>query len=314
MNNLPLEAILNMRDLGTAAPSHVMGSHLYRCGCVSKASKNDVALLRDELGVGCFIDLRSQPELEEDEGLNSEVYEGFGRSVYDPKSNVWAVDDSESVHGKMRYFISVMSESVVMRGIFFRLRKRDKAQVLLWKALSGLSPHAEHKMKTIFVDYVNAGGLILLNELVIEHNPHMLVEVLKIAAQEAAPVAYYCTAGKDRTGLISMLLLAVLGATDEDIVADYVLSDGAYRALDDKKAMVASLKQADLDPDVFLTAQPHVILHTLAYVRAKFGSVEAFLDSYGFEAAWRRRLREKAGAGGGAGRGDSGGNEAAREA
>ena len=49
--------------------------------------------------------------------------------------------------------------------------------------------------------------------------------------------------GKDRTGLVTMLALSVLGASDEDIVADYVLSDSAYKDINDKKAMVASLKQ-----------------------------------------------------------------------
>ena len=49
--------------------------------------------------------------------------------------------------------------------------------------------------------------------------------------------------GKDRTGLVTMLALSVLGASDEEIVADYVLSDSAYKDINDKKAMVASLKQ-----------------------------------------------------------------------
>jgi hypothetical protein len=40
-----------------------------------------------------------------------------------------------------------------------------------------------------------------------------------------------------------MLTLSVLGATDDEIVADYVLSDAAYKDINDKKAMVLSLKQ-----------------------------------------------------------------------
>ena len=40
-----------------------------------------------------------------------------------------------------------------------------------------------------------------------------------------------------------MLTLSVLGATDEEIVTDYVLSDSAYKDINDKKAMVAALKQ-----------------------------------------------------------------------
>ena len=54
--------------------------------------------------------------------------------------------------------------------------------------------------------------------------------------------------GKDRTGLITMLVLSVLGASDEQIVADYVLSDSAYKDINDKKAMVASLKQVLAEP------------------------------------------------------------------
>lgn len=38
-------------------------------------------------------------------------------------------------------------------------------------------------------------------------------------------------------------MLSILGASDEEIVADYVLSDDSYKVLNNKKAMVASLKQ-----------------------------------------------------------------------
>ena len=44
-----------------------------------------------------------------------------------------------------------------------------------------------------------------------------------------------------------MLLLSVLGVSDEEIIADYVLSDNAYKEIGDKKAMVASLKQVRYD-------------------------------------------------------------------
>jgi protein tyrosine/serine phosphatase len=60
--------------------------------------------------------------------------------------------------------------------------------------------------------------------------------------------------GKDRTGIISMLVLSVLGCSDEEIIADYVLSDSAYKDINDKKAMVASLQQVE-----YKTAHPHAI-------------------------------------------------------
>ena len=46
-------------------------------------------------------------------------------------------------------------------------------------------------------------------------------------ALAAAPggVAFHCAAGRDRTGLVSLLLLSLAGATPEEIAADYALSE-----------------------------------------------------------------------------------------
>ncbi len=45
-----------------------------------------------------------------------------------------------------------------------------------------------------------------------------------IAAAESAPVVIHCAAGKDRTGLIAALVLALVGVGEEDIIADYALT------------------------------------------------------------------------------------------
>lgn len=38
------------------------------------------------------------------------------------------------------------------------------------------------------------------------------------------PAVYFCMAGKDRTGVFSAVVLGLLGVSDDDIVADYVLT------------------------------------------------------------------------------------------
>lgn len=52
--------------------------------------------------------------------------------------------------------------------------------------------------------------------------------------------------GKDRTGLVMALTLAVLGVPDSAIVDDYAESDAAYKDLDDRDAMVGALAQASI--------------------------------------------------------------------
>ena len=47
---------------------------------------------------------------------------------------------------------------------------------------------------------------------------------LEILANRDGAVLYHCTSGKDRTGMISAVLLGMLGVSREDIVADYMQS------------------------------------------------------------------------------------------
>ena len=35
--------------------------------------------------------------------------------------------------------------------------------------------------------------------------------------------------------------------------------------------------------------------HTIQYIRSKYGSINEFLDTYGFDNQWREKLKVKAG-------------------
>lgn len=65
-----------------------------------------------------------------------------------------------------------------------------------------------------------------------------LRRILELAADQAnTPLVFHCAAGKDRTGLVAAVLLALLGVGEEDIVADYALSGLATeRLLADRRA------------------------------------------------------------------------------
>jgi protein-tyrosine phosphatase len=54
---------------------------------------------------------------------------------------------------------------------------------------------------------------------------HRFTAVLElIAAADHQPVVFHCAAGKDRTGLVAMLILGLLGVDPEIIAADYALT------------------------------------------------------------------------------------------
>jgi protein-tyrosine phosphatase len=55
-----------------------------------------------------------------------------------------------------------------------------------------------------------------------------IVHALNILADPASyPAVYHCMAGKDRTGILSAIVLGLVGVSDEDILADYALSGAA---------------------------------------------------------------------------------------
>ena len=88
-----------------------------------------------------------------------------------------------------------------------------------------------------------------------------------------------------------MLVLSVLGASDSQILADYIHSDSAYADINSDDAMVMSMSQRDIDPSVFLRAPPTVIVDTLQYIRSKYGGVNRYLNKNGFTDVWRNKLR-----------------------
>ena len=71
----------------------------------------------------------------------------------------------------------------------------------------------------------------------LDHFPQRTAAVITaIARAEPGGVAVHCGIGRDRTGLIAILLLALVGVASDDISADYELSEPRVQALLDRLA------------------------------------------------------------------------------
>ena len=187
----------------------------------------------------------------------------------------------------------LMNEFKYVRGTLSKLRKRDIARVLLRNPTAIVSKRARDRVKDVFLDEINDGGLPLLNEFLLRFGHPGVKYVLELCAdEERHPVAFYCTAGKDRTGIIAAIILSVLGVPDEAIVEDYSLSANVYAEMNDHKAMVGALSQRNLDPKTFLGAPPDVMRVTLEAIRENYGDVEGYLDFIGFGPEKRAQLKK----------------------
>lgn len=71
-----------------------------------------------------------------------------------------------------------------------------------------------------------AGGLRTLYVAILDIAAPRLVEIVDLVAEAPGPVLVHCAAGKDRTGIVTALLLRLAGVGPEEIIADY-LATGA---------------------------------------------------------------------------------------
>ncbi|WP_375335306.1 tyrosine-protein phosphatase [Micromonospora sp. CP22] len=107
-----------------------------------------------------------------------------------------------------------------------------------------------------------------------------LAEAIGLIADEAnAPVVVHCVAGKDRTGIVCGLTLAVLGVDDGEIAADYALSTEASKRY--SAWVAATFPDATDLPSPFLSSPSEAMLLFLAEIRAGHGSVDNYLRGAG---------------------------------
>jgi protein-tyrosine phosphatase len=104
-------------------------------------------------------------------------------------------------------------------------------------------------------------------------------------AEGKVPLAFNCSAGKDRTGVGAALVLSLLGVPRETVVADYALSDDlvSYMAKIDEEgdskgpyAALARLPREVVAP--LLASDPAYIEAALKAMETKHGSVDAFIE------------------------------------
>jgi protein-tyrosine phosphatase len=70
----------------------------------------------------------------------------------------------------------------------------------------------------------NLASPLYFPAMLAEHPQPVLAAVREIANAAPGCVAIHCASGKDRTGLLSLVLLTFAGATPDEIIADYLLS------------------------------------------------------------------------------------------
>ena len=118
--------------------------------------------------------------------------------------------------------------------------------------------------------------------LLAEYAKPKIAQVLTTLAASEGPAVYHCAAGKDRTGVISAVVLGILGVPDDIIVADYAATkenlDAIIERLMATKGYEAML--ANLPPDT-LHAEGETMVAFLERIRIEYGGMRAYAQAAG---------------------------------
>lgn len=87
----------------------------------------------------------------------------------------------------------------------------------------------------------------------------------------SAPLVFHCSAGKDRTGMAAALILFALGASEESVMADYMLSK--FNIADKYKLFVEKYPRTE----PIFTVKRSYLMSGIEKMKQEYGSVMNFL-------------------------------------
>ena len=118
--------------------------------------------------------------------------------------------------------------------------------------------------------------------LLAEFAKERVAAALDTLAATDAPAVYHCAAGKDRTGVLSAVILGILEVPDETIVADYVLTAESLEAIQKRLLQSEGYQSilATLPPDT-MHAEAETMIQLLEQIRAKYGSMRGYAQAAG---------------------------------
>lgn len=123
----------------------------------------------------------------------------------------------------------------------------------------------------------------------VRHNTRSFRTLFGHLLEDRAPLVIHCTAGKDRTGFASALILHALGVADDVIAEDYLLTNQFYR----RDATAAT----DLPDDVrnaIGSVEASYLAAAFEAVGKEYGDLETYLrDGLKLGAAERTALKER---------------------
>lgn len=256
---------------------------LYRGARPDEATRADRQELVDKYNIRAIVDLRTKTEhIEQAQKRDAKIK----ASAAVPQSNDHVAEPLK-IPGLTYHEIN-FNGSAFSRMLISKLSWREFFKLVALmaagyrkEAIRILAPHMED---------LGLVGLAIESVDVCTAEVKQVFDVL--AKDESWPVLVHCTQGKDRTGLVVMLLLFLLEVDTAAIEEDYMRSGPELEA--EKAERIREISSIGLT-EQFAECAPDTVAKVRAHLEERYGGVEAYLVAAGVGraqvAAIKGRLR-----------------------
>lgn len=246
-----LEGACNARDLGgiVCKTGTVQSGRLFRSGELSRLTKNDAEQLQ-KLGLRRVVDLRTSKEMENAPDVVIDNVEYVNVSII--RATTFGITYEKSTGEEI---------AKLLQAGFERMKARDES-------------HNQH-MNLLYRKFVQD-----------DYSRKGYGEFLRLLAQKPTTGAtlWHCSAGKDRVGTCTALLLFCLGASKEQIFEDYMLTN--QQSAESRASILNKVKpfvsQENLQiVEEMLSVKESYLQDFFSQIALQFGTVENFLRDCG---------------------------------
>lgn len=117
------------------------------------------------------------------------------------------------------------------------------------------------------------------------NNYEAIRDILSIIAYSDDSVVFHCQEGKDRTGIITMIIYGILNVDKIDIIADYEISS----------AYLGYVSEYDIKEEysVFRITSPYNMKEAYNYIIEEYGSFDSYIDKLKLDKKLLEKLKYK---------------------
>ncbi|KAK0652233.1 tyrosine/serine protein phosphatase [Cercophora newfieldiana] len=284
-NETTFDSILNFRDIGRTINEYsgqrlIRDGLLYRSARPDDATPRDRMMLKDVYGIKTVVDLRTKTEHMNAAKKRQADFYTFGKSNF-------ALAEPLHIPG-LRY------HEIKLTGRRFELFLLSQLSFwsfikLLFLFIFGFRMRA---IRILGSEVMLPRGLVgLALDTLDKSGPEIAQTLNSFLEPGALPALIHCTQGKDRTGIIVILVLLILGVPQDVIDFDYQLTDEALFADPEKDSRLAEIREIGLTDDWGETSKI-LVACTIQHLDSCYGGLDVYLDGIGFHSGKREQLKE----------------------